>query len=155
MSWIVKDLWKSLDERRGEYETLLENGKMQAFEIINRIASEVGNRHGVFLQVNFPADGPLPRTSDVGRRDLSLLVYRDRKKFEGTSEQDLKEAFQPLNPTSFESPGFGYEGFRVRVSAGRIDCLPGGIHLWCIITAEILQFLDWLFEHAYQTKPEN
>ncbi len=126
---------------------------MQAFEIINRIASEVGNKHDVFLQVNFPAGGPLPRTGDVGRRDLSLLAYRDRKKFEGTTEQDLKEAFQPLSPISFESAGFGYEGFKVRIPTGRIDSLPGGVHLWCPITAEVLQFLDWLLEHAYQMKP--
>ncbi len=155
MSWIVKDLWKSLDERQEEYESQLELGKMQAFEIINRIASAVGTKHGVFLQVNFPAGGPLLEKSNIGRRDLSLLVYRDRKKFQGLTEQDLKEAFRPLSPASFESAGFGYEGFRVRIPMGRIDCLPGGVHLWCFITAEVLQFLDWLFEHAYQMKPEN
>ncbi len=126
---------------------------MQAFEIINRVASEVGAKHRVFLQVNFPAGGPLPKTGDIGRRDISLLVYRDRKQFQGLTEQDLKEAFQPLRPISFESAGFGYEGFRVRIPTGRIDCLPGGVHLWCRITNDVLQFLDWLFEHAYQMKP--
>lgn len=152
MSWIVRDLWKALEERQAEYETLLAQRKLQAFEVINRIASEVGERHGIFLQVNFPPGRSLTNIKDQGRRDLSLLVYRDRKSFQGIAEEELKKAFQPLNPLSFDSAGFGYEGFKVRLASGRIDCLPGGVHLWCDITPDVLQFLDWLFEHAYQMK---
>ena len=153
LSWIVRDLWKNLEERQQEYEAQLAQGKLQAFETINRIASEVGARHGVFLQVNFPPGRSLADRGTIGRRDLSLLVYRDRKKFQGISEEELKQALQVLNPASFDRTGFGYEGFKVRLSTGRIDCLPGGIHLWCDITPEVLRVLDWLFEHAYQLKP--
>jgi len=152
LSWIIKDLWKALDERQSEYEALLSHGRPQAFEVINRVAFEVGERHGVFLQVNFPPGRSLTNTKDVGRRDLSLLVHRDRRKFQGTTEQELMKAFQPLSPISFDSAGFGYEGFRVRFASGRIDCLPGGVHLWCEVTPEVLRFLDWLFEHAYQVR---
>lgn len=155
MSWIVKDLWRVLEERRGEYETLLEQGKLQAFEAINRIASEVGAKNGIFVQVNFPPGRSLASAEDIGRRDLSLLVYRDRKKFQGITEGELKQALQALGPLSFDSTGFGYEGFKVRLSNGRIDCLPGGVHLWCDITPEVLRFLDWLFEHGYQMTPSD
>jgi hypothetical protein len=152
LSWIIKDLWKALEERRPEYEALLLHEKRQAFEKINKVAFEVGERHGLFLQVNFPPGRTLIDAKGVGRRDLSLLVHRDRKKFQGTSEQELMKAFQPLSPISFDSAGFGYEGFKVRLASGRIDCLPGGVHLWCEVTPEVLRFLDWLFEHAYQMK---
>ena len=152
MSWIIKDLWKTLDEKQSEYDALLSSGKPQAFEAINRVASQVGERHGVFLQVNFPPGRALNDTREVGRRDLSLLVHRDRKRFQGTTEQELKKALQPLSPILFDSAGFGYEGFRVRFASGRIDCLPGGVHLWCEVTPEVLRFLDWLFQHAYQMK---
>ncbi|HEY4822561.1 MAG TPA: hypothetical protein VIH83_02620, partial [Candidatus Bathyarchaeia archaeon] len=91
---------------------------------------------------------------ELGHRNISILVYRDRDKFEGITEQELKEAFRSLNPASFDTAGFGYEGFRVRLPSGRIDCLPGGVHLWCDITPEVLGFLDWLFEHGYQLKSE-
>jgi len=152
LSWIIKDLWKALEERQVEYEALLSHGKPLAFETINKVAFEVGERHGVFLQVNFPAGRALNSTKDVGRRDLTLLVHRDRKRFQGTTEQELKKALQPLSPISFDSAGFGYEGFKVRFASGRIDCLPGGVHLWCEVTPEVLRFLDWLFQHAYQMK---
>jgi len=155
LSWIIKDLWKALEERQVEYEALLSHGKPLAFEAINKVAFEVGERHGVFLQINFPPGRSLTNTKDAGRRDLSLLVHRDRKKFQGPTEQEVKKAFQPLNPISFDSAGFGYEGFKVRLASGRIDCLPGGVHLWCEVTPEVLRFLDWLFEHAYQKKPSD
>ncbi len=154
MSWIVRDLWRTIEERREEFAKLLAQGKIQAFECINRVVSEVGAKWGIFLQLNFPAGQSLLDLDELGRQNISLLVYRDRRKFEGITEQELKEAFRSLNPVSFDTAGFGYEGFRVELPTGRIDCLPGGVHLWCDITPEVLRFLDWLFEHGYQMKSE-
>ncbi|MEK6919567.1 MAG: hypothetical protein AABX62_00825 [Thermoproteota archaeon] len=154
MSWIIRDLWRTLEERREEFEKLLAERKIQAFERINHIASEVGAKWGVFLQLNFPPGQSLLDLDELGRRNISLLVYRDRRKFEGVTGQELKEAFRSLNPVSFDTAGFGYEGFRVELPTGRIDCLPGGVHIWCDITPEVLRFLDWLFEHGYQMKSE-
>ncbi len=153
MSWIIRDLWKTLEAKQGEYEDLLEQDRIRAFEIVNRIASEVGGRWGVFVQLNFPPGHDKPSVSGLGHRDLTLLVYRDRKKFDPVTELEVKQAFQPLSPLSYDTAGFGYEGFRVRLSAGRIDCLPGGVHLWCEITPDVLRVLDWLFTNAYGLKP--
>jgi hypothetical protein len=153
LSWIVRDLWRSLEARRAEYEPLLKDQELQAFETINEIASQVGARWGVFLQVNFPPGRKMKDALSVGHRDLSILVYREKRKFERVTVEELKEAFGMLKPLSFDSTGFGYEGLRVRLSVGRIDCLPGGVHLWCDLTAEVLAFLDWLFANAYGLRP--
>ncbi len=153
MSWIIKDLWKALEANRGRYEDLIQEDTIKAFAIVNQIVSELGGRWGVFIQLNFPPGHHKPTMSGLGHRDLTLLVYRDRKKFDSVSEAEVKQAFASLNPLSFDSAGFGYEGFRVRLPAGRIDCLPGGVHLWCEITPEVLGFLDWLFTKAYELKP--
>ena len=109
----------------------------------------MGQRWGLFVQLNFPPGRDKPRANELGHRDLTLLVYRDRKKFDPISDLDVRQAFKPLNPLSLDSAGFGYEGFRVRLPAGRIDCLPGGVHLWCEITPVVLSVLDWLFTNAY------
>ena len=153
MSWIVRDLWQTLEARKQEYRALLEEERMEGFAVINRIASEVGRRWGVFLQLNFPPGSKKPGSSGLGHRDLTMLVYRDRKRFNPVSQDEVKRAFTPLNPLTYSSAGFGYEGFTARLSNGRIDCLPGGVHLWCDITSEILQVLDWLFTNAYGLKP--
>src|SRR5438094_9969818 len=82
-----------------------------------------------------------------------MLVYRDREKFSSVSEAEVKRVFEPLNPLGLEPLTLGQEGFKVRLWNGRIDCLPGGVHLWCEITPEVLRTLDWLFANAYGLKP--
>lgn len=154
MSWIIKDLWQSLEKRREEYEGYLNEGKFEGFAAINRIASTVAEKYGVFIQVNFPP-GRSIQVENVGHRDLSILVRKERQKLEGTTLEELKRALQLLNPVSYDSAGFGYEGLRVRLDEGRIDVLPGGVHLWCRISPEVLSFLDWLFQHSYGLKPES
>ncbi len=152
MSWIIKDLWNSLELRQAEYAHLMkDDDKITAYEILNRIASDVGTKWGVFLQLNFPPDQTSFSLSGLGHRNLTILVFRDRKKFANVSESEVKRAFDRLNPIAIDNAGFGYEGFRVKLSNGRIDCLPGGVHLWCEITPKILEVLDWLFTNAYGT----
>jgi len=153
LSWIVKDLWKSLELRRSEYANLVRDGdRTKAYEIINRIASDVGTKWGLFIQLNFPPGQSKFSSSGLGHRNVTILVFRDRKKFTNVSESEVKQAFGPLNPTAIDNAGFGYEGFRVKFSDGRIDCLPGGIHLWCETTPQVLEVLDWIFVNAYGVK---
>jgi hypothetical protein len=90
---------------------------------------------------------------DLGHRDLSILVHRGQEKFDPVSEEDVKRVFEQLNPLSFEPLKRNQEGFKAQFSDGRIDCLPGGVHLWCEITPKVLHFLDWLFANAYDLKP--
>ena len=150
MSWIIKDLWKSLELRQSEYSNFMnDNDRITAYEIINRIASDVGTKWGVFLQLNFLPGQPKLSSSSLGHRNLTILVFRERKKFMNVSESQIRHAFDTLKPAAIDAAGFGYEGFKVRLSNGRIDCLPGGVHLWCEITPEVLQVLDWLFEKTY------
>jgi hypothetical protein len=153
LSWIIKDLWTILELRKSEYANFVnDDDRIKAYEIINRIASDVGTKWGVFLQLNFPPGQSRVSSSNLGHRDLTMLIFRDRKKFANVSESEVRHAFDPLNPTAIDSAGFGYEGFRVRLSNGRIDCLPGGVHLWCEITPQVLEVLDWIFANAYGMK---
>ena len=155
MSWIVKDLWDTLERRREEYESLWRDRTLQAFEIINWIASEVSERWGVLIQINFPPGQERPEAARISRRNVSILVDKNRKKFETITEADIKRAIQLLNPQSFDPARFGHEGFRANLSTGRIDCLPSGVHLWCDITFEVLEFLDWIFVNGYGVRPES
>ena len=155
MSWIIKDLWRSLELRQSEYANFMkDDDRITAYEIVNRIASDVGTKWSVFIQLNFPPGHASFGSSNLGHRNLTMLVFRDRKKFTSVSESEVRRAFDPLTPIAIDSAGFGYEGLRVRLSNGRIDCLPGGVHLWCEITPEILGVLDWLFANAYGMKQE-
>jgi hypothetical protein len=153
VSWIVKDLWDTLDQRREEYESLWHDRTLRAFETINWIASEVGERWGVLIQINFPPGQEKPETARIGHRNVSILVDKNRKRFETITEDDVIRALQPLNPRAIDPARFGHEGFRANLATGRVDCLPSGIHLWCDITPEVLDFLDWIFVNGYGLKP--
>ena len=153
MSWIVKDLWDTLDKRRGEFESLWQDRTLRAFETINWIASEVGERWGVLIQINFPPGQERPDVGHIGHGNLSILVNKNREKFESVTQDEVKQAAQQMTPLSFDPARFGHEGFRARIASGQIDCLPSGVHLWCDITPEILQFLDWIFVNGYGLKP--
>lgn len=152
MSWIVRDLWSKLEAGQSSYSTLLDTDKLRAFEIINRIAHEVGQRHGVLLQLNFPPGQYGPRAQNLGHRDLSILAHQGRKKFEPTSEREIEQVFMQLGPLGFDPLKTGQDGFRARLVEGRIDCLPSGVHLWCEITPKLLEVLDWLFTNEYGLK---
>ncbi len=82
-----------------------------------------------------------------------MLVQRGQEKFDHVSEAEVKKVFERLNPVGFEPLKRNQEGFKTQLPEGRIDCLPGGVHLWCEITPEVLEVLDWLFMNAYGLKP--
>lgn len=152
MSWIVRDLWSKLEAQQSDYSNLLDSDKLRAFEIINRIAQEVGQRYRVLLQVNFPPGQYGPRVQNLGHRDLSILAHQGRKKFEPTSDSEIEKVFMQLSPLGFDPLKPGQDGFRARLVEGRIDCLPSGVHLWCEITPKVLEVLDWLFTNEYGLK---
>ncbi len=152
MSWIINDLWKSLDSQEADYVDLLNQGKLEGFASINRIAANVGAKWGVIIQINFPPGRKIV-LGKVGRQDLSILVYRERRKFEGVTSEQLADAIRMLEPVAIEAVGFGHQGYKIKITNGRIDCLAGGVHLWCEITPQVSKFVDWLFPNAYGLKP--
>lgn len=148
MSWIVTDLWQELEEHRAEYAPQPSSFTTKAFTVINEISARVGARWGLLVQVNFPAGAKNTRQS-LGHENLSLLVDPGRKKFLYSTEAEVKRHLELLGSSRLEPIAGGYEGFQARLDSGRIDCLPGGVHLWCIITPQVLDFLDWIFTNAY------
>jgi hypothetical protein len=44
----------------------------------------------------------------------------------------------------------GKEGVKIIVENGRIEVLPGSIHLWCKVDDEKLKnYVDWLMQNVY------
>jgi hypothetical protein len=153
LSWIIRDLWTTLENRRDEYAPLLGKDKVRAYEAISRIAQGVGDRYGIILMLNFPPGQYAPQAKKLGHRDLSILVHRGKEKFDSVSESEVKRTFEQLKPLGFERLKPHQEGFKAKFSNGVIDCIPGGVHIWCEITPRLLEVLDWLFTNAYGLKP--
>ena len=43
----------------------------------------------------------------------------------------------------------GKEGVRVIIKSGRLEVLPGSVHLWCRIDQPVKYFVDWLMDMVY------
>jgi hypothetical protein len=148
LSIIIQDLWKTLESQRTKYEHLIHSNKIEAYAVIGKITSEVGERYRVILQINIPPGEKLD-LDKFGHHDLTLLVHRGRENFQHVSEDHIEKRLMQLHPLKIEKIRTDKEGFRVQLVAGQILCLPSGVHLWCEINSEVLQLLDWLFENEY------
>ena len=42
----------------------------------------------------------------------------------------------------------GKEGVRISFKQGRIELLPGSIHIWSIIDNEIENYVNWIFNNV-------
>jgi hypothetical protein len=42
----------------------------------------------------------------------------------------------------------GKEGLKILTPQGRIEILPGSIHLWCRIDENVKKFCDWLMQEV-------
>jgi len=45
----------------------------------------------------------------------------------------------------------GKEGVKILSPQGRIEILPGSIHLWCRIDDNLVKFCDWLMQNVLLT----
>ena len=43
----------------------------------------------------------------------------------------------------------GKEGVRVITKNGRLEVLPGLVHLWCRIDQPVKSYVDWLMDMVY------
>jgi hypothetical protein len=43
----------------------------------------------------------------------------------------------------------GKEGLKIFMKDGRIEILPGSVHMWCKISEDISRFMDWLLDAIY------
>jgi hypothetical protein len=43
----------------------------------------------------------------------------------------------------------GKEGVKVVMPDGRLEILPGSIHVWCRADESVKQYADWLMQNVY------
>ncbi len=89
-----------------------------------------------------------------GKRDLSLIIDYDRKKFPIDRELIKQKAKEILGDVQTQDAYMNddKEGVRVFTDNWKIDILPHSVHIWTEFNEEVTKFCDWLMENAYQMK---
>ena len=153
-SELVSDLQAQLKKDLAQITFLLKKNPGTAYSRIVEIGKEVGKRYNIKLVVNFPKQGRIEEFDMYGKRDLSLIVDYDRKRFPIDREIIKQKAKEMLGNVQTED-AYMYEnkeGVRVFTENWKIDILPHSVHIWTEFDENVTAFCDWLMENAYQMK---
>lgn len=153
-SELISDLQDALKKDLAQIRFLLKKNPAMGYTKIVDIGKEVGRKYNIKLVVNFPKEGRIEEFEMYGKRDLSLIVDYERKRFPIDREQIKQKAREFLGDVQTED-AYMYEnkeGVRVFGENWKIDILPHSVHIWTEFDDKVTAFCDWLMENAYQMK---
>jgi len=153
-SELTSDLQAQLKRDLAQIRFLLKKNQGMAYSRIVEIGKEVGKKYNIKLVVNFPKEGRIDEFDMYGRRDLSLIIDYERKRFPIDRELIKQKAKETLGDVQTED-AYMYEdkeGVRVFTDDWKIDILPHSLHIWTEFDENVTAFCDWLMENVYQMK---
>ena len=153
-SELVLDLQEQLKKDLAQIRFLLKKNPATGYARIVEVGKEVGKRYNIKLIVNFPKAGKIEEFDMYGKRDLSLIIDYDTKRFPIDREIIKQKAKEILGEIKTED-AYMYEnkeGVRVFTKDWKIDILPHSVHIWTEFDDKVTAFCDWLMENAYQMK---
>jgi len=153
-SELTSDLQAQLKRDLAQIRFLLKKNQGMAYTRIVEIGKEVGKKYNIKLVVNFPKEGRIDEFDMYGRRDLSLIIDYERKRFPIDRELIKQKAKEMLGDIQTEDAYMyeGKEGVRVFTDNWKIDILPHSLHIWTEFDENVTAFCDWLMENVYQMK---
>jgi len=153
-SELASDLQVQLKRDLAQIRFLLKKNQGMAYARIVEIGKEVGKKYNIKLIVNFPKEGRIDEFEMYGRRDLSLIIDYDRKRFPIDREVIKQKAKEMLGNVQTEDAYMfeDKEGVRVFTNSWKIDILPHSLHIWTEFNENVTSFCDWLMESVYQMK---
>ena len=153
-SELVADLQAELKKDMAQIRFLLKKNPATAYSRIVEIGKEIGKTYNIKLIVNFPKQGRIEEFEMYGKRDLSLIIDYDRKRFPIDRETIKQKATEMLGDVKTED-AYMYEnkeGVRVFTDDWKIDILPHSVHIWTEFDDKVTAFCNWLMENAYEMK---
>jgi hypothetical protein len=153
-SELVFDLQSELKKELAQIRFLLKKSPGSGYTRIVEIGKEVGKKYNIKLIVNFPKQGRIDEFEMYGKRDLSLIIDYDRKKFPIDRELIKQKAKEILGDVQTQDAYMNddTEGVRIYTDSWKIDILPHSVHIWTEFNEKVTKFCDWLMENVYQIK---
>jgi len=151
-SEIVLDLQQQLKRDLALIRFLLKKNPAMGYTKIVEIGKKVGKKYNINLVVNFPKAGRIDDYEMYGKRDLSLIIDREKKRFPIDRNIIKEKAKEILEDIQIED-AYMYEdkeGVRVFTKDWKIDILPHSVHIWTEFDENVTKFCDWLLENVYE-----
>lgn len=151
-SSIIRELKSNIEYNRKALESSLKNNPAIAYQKVNEITNFVGSRYGLNLQIHFPDQRRLFEVNSYGTENLGIVFDKHKKRFP-IQREIIKEKAVNMIAGSRADDAYMYEGkegVRVSFAEGRLEILPGSIHVWCNVEENgVIKYVDWLFEYVY------
>src|SRR6185503_15144659 len=150
-SEIHSDLLYNLRYHRPELVKDIAKNPNVAYQQINQISNFVGSRFQISLQLHFPNSSKIRDVNSYGTENIGIVVDKFRKTFPISREIIKQKAnetlgvIKALDAYMYE----GKEGLKIIMDSGRIEILPGSVHLWCNIDENVKSFMYWLMDEIY------
>jgi hypothetical protein len=149
---ITIELQEQLRANLPQIRLLLKRNPAMAYTKITEIGALVGQKHKIQLLVNFPQREKINEFELYGKRDLSIIVDRQKKNFPIERKIIKEKAKEILGAVQVDDAYMyeGKEGARVSFENGRIDILPHSLHIWCYFDDRVISYCNWLLDNVYQ-----
>jgi hypothetical protein len=148
---LIEELISNVENNRDVFIALSKNPNL-LFKKLTELVSFTGSRHKVTLQLHFPDSKKITDIDSYGTENISVVIDKFQKKF-SIPKEDIKRKTVDLLGTDIEIQDAymyeGKEGLRVIRENGRIEVLPGSVHLWCILDKSVKSYVDWLMKIVY------
>jgi hypothetical protein len=151
---LIEELRSNVEYNRDVFIALSKNPNL-LFKKLTELVSFTGSRHQVTLQLHFPDSKKIIDIDSYGTENISVVIDKFQKKF-SVPKEDIKIKAVDMLGTAIQIQDAymyeGKEGLRVILENGRIELLPGSVHLWCKLDESVKNYVDWLMKIVYTPK---
>ena len=152
-SALVEELRSNMYNNRDALYIILKKSPTVAYQKINDLAGFTGSRYNLNLQLHFPDSKKIHDIDSYGTENLGIVIDKFRRTFPIPREDIKRKAIELIGNNIQAQDAYMYEGkegIKLVLENGRIEILPGSIHLWCNVEEKKIQsFCDWLLQNVY------
>jgi hypothetical protein len=149
-SKIIEDLKMNFNTNRNFFVKYSKSNPNMIYSKINDIAQFVGSRYGIDLKLHFPDPSKIYVLDSYGSENIGIVVDRLKKNFSISRELIKSKAIETI-PGASVSDAYMYEGKeggRILFNKGRLELLPGSIHIWSQIDKDVENYVNWILTNV-------
>jgi hypothetical protein len=152
-SVLIEELRSNISINRDNLHRILRRSPNLAYQKLNELALFTGSRYNLNLQLHFPDPKKISDIDSYGTENIGIVVDKFRRSFPIPREEIKRMAIEFIGNNVQANDAYMYEGkegVKVLLENGRMEILPGSIHLWCKVdNTKIINYVDWLSQNVY------
>jgi hypothetical protein len=152
-STLIEELRSNIHNNSENLHRILKRSPNIAYQKVNELALFTGSRYNLNLQLHFPDSKKISDIDSYGTENIGIVVDKFRRTFPIPREEIKRMAIEVIGNNVQAHDAYMYEGkegIKVILEKGRMEILPGSIHLWCKADDEkIKSYVDWLMQNVY------